>query len=215
MTGLKEAVFEAAGAVRLRGADSRRRRSSPAIPGPWRPLSGWRRFTPFWQSGGLADYVTYDLGMLSNYRYYTGIIFKAYTYGTGDYIVTGGRYDKLLVQFGKDAPAVGFVIVVDQLMAALSRQQIDVPVVLPDTVILYEQRRPETGALWLAELFPAAGSGGAVHEAEHRPGFGGLPGYGEAARACAIFCTWRGTAGRSRVMDMVKGSEDIDFAVGI
>ncbi len=37
---------------------------------------------------GLTDYVSYDLGMLSNYRYYTGIIFKAYTYGTGDYIVT-------------------------------------------------------------------------------------------------------------------------------
>ena len=94
--------------------------------------------------------MTYDLGMLSNYRYYTGIIFKAYTYGTGDYIVTGGRYDKLLMQFGKDAPAVGFVIVVDQLMAALSRQQIDVPVVLPGTVILYEQEA-RTGALWLAE----------------------------------------------------------------
>ena len=54
----------------------------------------------------MADYVSYDLGMLSRYQYYTGIIFKAYTYGTGDYIVTGGRYNKLLVQFGKDTPAV-------------------------------------------------------------------------------------------------------------
>ena len=70
---------------------------------------------------GLERFVSYDLGMLSRYQYYTGIIFKAYTYGTGDYIVTGGRYDKLLVQFGKDTPAVGFAIVVDQLMAALSR----------------------------------------------------------------------------------------------
>ena len=90
------------------------------------------------ESYGLADYVSYDLGMLSKYQYYTGIIFKAYTYGTGDYIVTGGRYDKLLVQFGKDTPAVGFVIVVDQLMAALLRQQIDTPVSLVNTVILYE-----------------------------------------------------------------------------
>ncbi len=52
--------------------------------------------------------------------------------------MTGGRYDKLLVQFGKDTPAVGFVIVVDQLMAALSRQRIDTPVTLVNTVILYE-----------------------------------------------------------------------------
>ncbi|MCI6731069.1 MAG: ATP phosphoribosyltransferase regulatory subunit, partial [Lachnospiraceae bacterium] len=87
---------------------------------------------------GLGDYVSYDLGMLSKYSYYTGIIFKAYTYGTGDYIVTGGRYDKLLEQFGKKAPSVGFAIVVDQLMLALSRQKIDIPVNMANTIILYD-----------------------------------------------------------------------------
>ena len=81
--------------------------------------------------------------MLSKYHYYTGIIFKAYTYGTGDYIVTGGRYDKLLVQFGKDTPAVGFAIVVDQLMAALSRQQIPVEIPALDLVLLYEPEASE------------------------------------------------------------------------
>jgi ATP phosphoribosyltransferase regulatory subunit len=87
---------------------------------------------------GLGDYVSYDLGMLSKYSYYTGIIFKAYTYGTGEYLVTGGRYDKLLVQFGKDTPAVGFAIVIDQLMLALSRQKIETRVNRVDTVIVYE-----------------------------------------------------------------------------
>ena len=62
---------------------------------------------------GLSRYVTYDLGMLSNYRYYTGIIFKAYTYGTGEYIATGGRYDGLLSKFGKDFPAIGFAILIN------------------------------------------------------------------------------------------------------
>lgn len=70
----------------------------------------------------LSEYVSYDLGMLSQYQYYTGIIFKAYTYGTGDYIVNGGRYDKLLVQFGKDAPAVGFGISVDDLMLLIQTE---------------------------------------------------------------------------------------------
>ncbi len=87
---------------------------------------------------GLADYISYDLGMLSKYQYYTGIIFKAYTYGTGEYVVTGGRYDKLLVQFGKDAPAVGFAIVIDQLMLAMARQKLEVPVDMVHTMILYE-----------------------------------------------------------------------------
>lgn len=37
----------------------------------------------------MDKYISFDLGMLGNYRYYTGIIFKGYTYGTGDCIVTG------------------------------------------------------------------------------------------------------------------------------
>lgn len=87
---------------------------------------------------GLGAYVSYDLGMLSKYSYYTGIIFKAYTYGTGDYIVTGGRYDKLLEQFGKDSPSIGFAIEVDQLMLALSRQKIESPADGIDAMILYD-----------------------------------------------------------------------------
>ena len=100
----------------------------------------------------LSEYVSYDLGMLSQYQYYTGIIFKAYTYGTGDYIVNGGRYDKLLVQFGKDAPAVGFGISVDELMLALSRQKIDTPVRVVNTMILFEPESREQ-AIQLAKHF--------------------------------------------------------------
>ncbi len=67
-------------------------------------------------------YVSFDLGLLNQYNYYTGVIFKGYTYGVGDAIVTGGRYDKLLSYFGKNAPAIGFVVVVDDVLEALSRQ---------------------------------------------------------------------------------------------
>lgn len=71
---------------------------------------------------GVEKYVSFDLGMLSKYNYYTGIIFKGYTYGVGDAIVKGGRYDNLLAHFGKEAPAIGFVIVVDDLLSAMNRQ---------------------------------------------------------------------------------------------
>lgn len=73
---------------------------------------------------GVEKYVSFDLGMLSKYNYYTGIIFKGYTYGVGDAIVKGGRYDNLLGRFGKNAPAIGFMIVVDDLLAAMGRQHI-------------------------------------------------------------------------------------------
>lgn len=73
---------------------------------------------------GVEKYVSFDLGMLSKYNYYTGVIFKVYTYGVGEPIVKGGRYDHLLGYFGKEAPAIGFVIVIDDLMWALERQKI-------------------------------------------------------------------------------------------
>lgn len=87
---------------------------------------------------GYDRYISFDLGMLSQYNYYTGIIFKAYTYGTGDAVVTGGRYDNLVVQFGKEATAIGLAIVIDQLMLALSRQKLLTEPEAQDTLILYE-----------------------------------------------------------------------------
>lgn len=77
---------------------------------------------------GIEKYISYELGIISDYHYYTGIIFSGYTFGTGEAIVRGGRYDKLLSYFGKNKPAIGFAIYVDQLMAALSRQKIEVDI---------------------------------------------------------------------------------------
>lgn len=87
---------------------------------------------------GLGQYITFDLGMPTGYDYYTGVIFRGYTYGTGDAIVKGGRYDNLIGQFGKDAPSVGFVVVIDQLMAALDRQKVRIDLNEPSILLLYQ-----------------------------------------------------------------------------
>lgn len=101
---------------------------------------------------GVADYISFDLGMLSKYKYYTGVIFKAYTYGVGDAIVKGGRYDHLLHQFGKEAPAIGFCMVIDSILEALSRQKVMLPEPEPVRVITYlpdnyEEKLSEAQAL--------------------------------------------------------------------
>ncbi len=90
------------------------------------------------QCYGVDRYISFDLGMLGKYQYYTGIIFKGYTYGTGDSVVTGGRYDNLMVQFGKDAPSVGFGISVDTLMNAMMRQKLAEPLPWEAAMILYQ-----------------------------------------------------------------------------
>ena len=115
---------------------------------------------------GVEKYVSFDLGMLSKYHYYTGIIIKAYTYGVGDAVVTGGRYDKLLGYFGKAKPAVGFMIVIDSLMEAISRQKLTVKTPGQITAITYREdhfkealaeakRRRSAGEL--VELIPEQG----------------------------------------------------------
>ena len=87
---------------------------------------------------GVEKYVSFDLGMLSSYQYYTGIIFKVYTLGIGDVVVKGGRYDKLLPYFGKNSPAIGFVIVIDDLMQALKRQKIEISANENNLLIVYD-----------------------------------------------------------------------------
>lgn len=108
---------------------------------------------------GTAQYVAFDLGMLSKYHYYTGVIFKAYTYGIGDALVKGGRYDSLLRQFGKEAPAVGFVVVIDDLLEALSRQKVE-PKLRPGRETLYYT--PDNFAEKLSQARTLRGNGRAV-----------------------------------------------------
>ena len=89
---------------------------------------------------GVEKYISFDFGMLNKYQYYTGVIFRGYTYGTGDAVVKGGRYDHLLARFGKPSPSIGFAVVVDQLLSALGRQKIAVPVEQGPTLLIYEKK---------------------------------------------------------------------------
>lgn len=84
---------------------------------------------------GYEKYISFDLALLSRYRYYTGILFKAYTYGVGDQVATGGRYDTLLARFGKDAPAIGFMFQIDTLLEAMRTQNVG-PLVSPSPEIV-------------------------------------------------------------------------------
>ncbi|MCI9217106.1 ATP phosphoribosyltransferase regulatory subunit [Lachnospiraceae bacterium 42-17] len=88
---------------------------------------------------GVEKYITFDLGMTGTYGYYTGIIFRGYTYGIGDAIVKGGRYDKLLEKFGKESPSIGFAIVIDELMNAMIRQRVRIVYTRKNNIVLYDE----------------------------------------------------------------------------
>lgn len=71
---------------------------------------------------GVADNVNFDLGVNRDFSYYTGMVFEIYAPGIGYPICGGGRYDKMLSDFGTDCPATGFALGIERLMLALDKQ---------------------------------------------------------------------------------------------
>lgn len=75
---------------------------------------------------GFGKYIDVDPDIDSNFKYYTGMIFKVYTYGVGESICKGGRYNSLLGKYGEEEPAVGCVFMIDNILQSLKKQRIDV-----------------------------------------------------------------------------------------
>ena len=55
----------------------------------------------------MADRVIFDLGLVRELGYYTGVVFEVYDPAVGFAIGGGGRYDDLLGRFGRPRPACG------------------------------------------------------------------------------------------------------------
>ena len=111
------------------------------------------------------QYVSFDLGMLSDFTYYTGIIFQAVTYGSGDAVIKGGRYNRFIEKFGKKAAAVGFTTLVDSILSALQRQKLLSDVPSDCTMLLYE-KGCEKAAIKLASSMRERGERAACVPAE-------------------------------------------------
>lgn len=62
------------------------------------------------QAYGVCEHVMVDLTMIGDFSYYTGMTFEGYAADLGFPVVNGGRYDNLLGQFGRPAPATGFAL---------------------------------------------------------------------------------------------------------
>ena len=102
---------------------------------------------------GYDRFISFDLSMLSKYHYYTGIIFNAYTYGVGNPIVKGGRYDHLIEKFGKEAPSVGCVFQIDEIQTAIRRSGLDCAEHMPEKkVLIYNESQYEIALKTAMEL---------------------------------------------------------------
>ena len=88
---------------------------------------------------GLSDKIVIDLSLVNRTNYYTGIIFKGYLQGSGISVVSGGRYDCLGAEFGRDMPSTGFGIETGALASVmLSRDELDEEKT-PDVIVFSEK----------------------------------------------------------------------------
>ena len=86
---------------------------------------------------GVSEHVMIDLTMTGNYSYYTGLIFEGYAADLGFPVCSGGRYDKLLEQFGRPAPATGFALETNRIMQVARDDERQLPRIL----IMYSRSR--------------------------------------------------------------------------
>ena len=68
---------------------------------------------------GLGDKINIDLGLVHRNNYYTGVVFRGFIEGSGLTVLSGGRYDMLTGEFGKQLPATGFGVEIDALAGAM------------------------------------------------------------------------------------------------
>ena len=109
---------------------------------------------------GVLKYITVDPGLIGSIDYYTGIIFKGYTYEVGFPIISGGRYDNVVGKFGREAAAVGFSLSITLAVTALIRQDAVMPDPAPDAVIGFDSnvKGARASAIALAQTMRADGT---------------------------------------------------------
>ncbi|MDE6787860.1 MAG: ATP phosphoribosyltransferase regulatory subunit [Ruminococcus sp.] len=94
--------------------------------------------------------ITVDLGLVNKTDYYTGLIIKGYLKGHGEEVISGGRYDRLISEFGYDVPAVGFAVNVNAISKVIEKNGI-LPAVKGADAIVFAEEGCEVAAIRAAK----------------------------------------------------------------
>lgn len=76
---------------------------------------------------GVSEHVLIDLTMIGDFSYYTGMTFEGYAADLGFPVASGGRYDNLLQQFGRSAPATGFALKTTRILEVVGDETVEMP----------------------------------------------------------------------------------------
>ncbi|MBE0502022.1 MAG: ATP phosphoribosyltransferase regulatory subunit [Desulfuromonadales bacterium] len=105
---------------------------------------------------GVEESVTFDLGVLCNLEYHTGITFDGYLSGVGQAVCSGGRYDNLTAAFGEPIPATGFTFNLLNLLFALD-QKLDEVALKRTDILIFQPDDDKSTAQRLAQTLRRQG----------------------------------------------------------
>ena len=98
----------------------------------------------------LGGKINIDLGLVHRSNYYTGVVFRGYIEGSGAVVLSGGRYDNLIGEFGLSMPAIGFGVDADALAAAMFGRG-EVPKKHETDILIFGEKGQEMEALIYAD----------------------------------------------------------------
>ncbi len=84
------------------------------------------------EEDGFAGRIRIDFSVMSDSKYYSGIVFKGFVNGIPTDILSGGQYDNLMRRMKRSARAIGFAVYLDALEQYCEDENVPV-----DTVVLY------------------------------------------------------------------------------
>lgn len=115
-------------------------------------IANLRQILAVLRAYGCDGCVSFDLGMAHQANYYSGAIFRGLVSELGQPLLSGGRYDALPGQFGREMPATGFALSVKLLLIALERQGAAFPAPAPHIMLAFTVDTQERAVAWATQM---------------------------------------------------------------
>ncbi len=115
-------------------------------------LAGLRRMSGMLYAYGITN-VNLDFSVVNDMDYYNGLVFRGFVEGVPAGVLSGGRYDNLLLRMGKSGEAIGFAVYLDQLERFSDAKY----VYEPDALVIYDDTSDPLEIVREAEKLRARG----------------------------------------------------------
>jgi len=101
-----------------------------------KPFSELKAISKLIKNSEYSSKFNIDFSVVNDMNYYNGIVFKGFLKGVSEGVLSGGQYDSLMVNMGRNSKAIGFALYLDLLEEIdNNKKEFDV-----DVLLLYDDK---------------------------------------------------------------------------